>query len=174
MNKKITSLLKKLRKRHDVLKAEMRAISQITKTHKRNIYIERMKAARSKRASRFEQILFMRDVQKMAFSKIGIIVGTSACRTRQLYMDATHFGNAPSVRNVNGWPDIAIVPETKITDLPFTVRVQNVFNNANINTVGDLCEQTAYGLRRFRNFGSSGLHEVNDFLYHYKLKMKED
>lgn len=54
--------------------------------------------------------------------------------------------------------------DTMLHEIPWSSRVANIFNNANICTLRDLTSKSAHDLFRFRNFGKKSLDEVQKHL----------
>lgn len=57
--------------------------------------------------------------------------------------------------------------------LSFSVRTRKCLRRANIDTLSQLCEQTVDSLIDLRNFGETGLREVQDKLRERGLRLKD-
>lgn len=53
---------------------------------------------------------------------------------------------------------------TSVNEIELSVRAANCLNNANITTVGELCQKTEAEMLRFRNFGKKSLNEIKQKL----------
>ncbi|MBP1589157.1 MAG: DNA-directed RNA polymerase subunit alpha [Kiritimatiellae bacterium] len=56
------------------------------------------------------------------------------------------------------------VLKTSVNEIELSVRAANCLNNANITTVGELCQKTEAEMLRFRNFGKKSLNEIKQKL----------
>jgi len=54
--------------------------------------------------------------------------------------------------------------ETKISSCDFSTRAQYALNNANIHTIGKLCELTHTEVLRLKNVGRKTYNEINEML----------
>lgn len=54
---------------------------------------------------------------------------------------------------------------------PWTVRTENILNNANIKTFGQLAQKTESEMLKYRNFGKNSLNEIKDKLQDIGLSL---
>lgn len=54
--------------------------------------------------------------------------------------------------------------KTSVNEIELSVRAANCLNNANITTVGELCQKTEAEMLKFRNFGKKSLNEIKQKL----------
>ncbi len=58
-----------------------------------------------------------------------------------------------------------------VNEIELSVRAANCLNNANILTVGELCQKTESDMLKYRNFGKKSLHEIEEKLRELGLTM---
>lgn len=69
---------------------------------------------------------------------------------------------------------ISVARSLRVVDIGFTVRTENCLNNANVNTLGDLCERTEGEMMKRENFGNFSLREVKAVLAEHGLSLKDE
>ena len=58
-----------------------------------------------------------------------------------------------------------------MNEIELSVRSANCLNNANITTVGELCQRTEPDMLKFRNFGKKSLSEIKEKLQQMGLSL---
>jgi len=58
-----------------------------------------------------------------------------------------------------------------VNEIELSVRAANCLNNANITTVGELCQKTEGEMLKYRNFGKKSLNEIKDKLVQLNLSL---
>lgn len=67
--------------------------------------------------------------------------------------------------------DDRAIPALSVNELELSVRTMNCLRNANIKTIGELCQQSPRDLLRLRNFGRKCLREVTGQLAALRLRL---
>ena len=67
--------------------------------------------------------------------------------------------------------DLASKFNLSVNEIELSVRSANCLNNANITTVGELCQRTEPDMLKFRNFGKKSLLEIKDKLAQMGLSL---
>jgi DNA-directed RNA polymerase subunit alpha len=60
---------------------------------------------------------------------------------------------------------------TSVNEIELSVRAANCLNNANITTVGELCQKTEAEMLKYRNFGKKSLNEIKQKLVDMGLSL---
>ena len=58
-----------------------------------------------------------------------------------------------------------------VNEIELSVRAANCLNNANITTVGELCQKTESEMLKYRNFGKKSLNEIKAKLQELGLSL---
>jgi len=58
-----------------------------------------------------------------------------------------------------------------VNEIELSVRAANCLNNANITTVGELCQKTEAEMLKYRNFGKKSLNEIKAKLHELNLSL---
>ncbi len=58
-----------------------------------------------------------------------------------------------------------------VNEIELSVRAANCLNNANITTVGELCQKTEAEMLKYRNFGKKSLNEIKQKLIEMNLSL---
>ena len=58
-----------------------------------------------------------------------------------------------------------------VNEIELSVRAANCLNNANITTVGQLCQKTEGEMLKYRNFGKKSLNEIKEKLSQLNLSL---
>ncbi len=58
-----------------------------------------------------------------------------------------------------------------VNEIELSVRAANCLNNANITTVGELCQKTEAEMLKYRNFGKKSLNEIKSKLVELGLSL---
>lgn len=91
--------------------------------------------------------------------------------TERAYKQHLHIKDLQS--NTNKKQSLQSLLNRKLTDFEFSVRVINIFNATDIQTIGDLCGKTRRELMRYRNLGKKGMNEIDLFMDRLKLTFQE-
>ena len=67
--------------------------------------------------------------------------------------------------------DLASKFNLSVNEIELSVRSANCLNNANITTVGELCQRTEPDMLKFRNFGKKSLSEIKEKLQQMGLSL---
>ncbi len=67
--------------------------------------------------------------------------------------------------------DLAAKFNLSVNEIELSVRSANCLNNANITTVGELCQRTEPDMLKFRNFGKKSLSEIKEKLQQMGLSL---
>lgn len=77
----------------------------------------------------------------------------------------------PTLAEVANQEDLAGKLNLSVNEIELSVRSANCLNNANITTVGELCQRNESDMLKFRNFGKKSLLEIKDKLQQMGLSL---
>lgn len=78
-------------------------------------------------------------------------------------------GPAPVVNALQ--EELRVKLGTSVNEIELSVRAANCLNNANITTVGELCQKTEAEMLKYRNFGKKSLNEIKQKLVDMGLSL---
>jgi hypothetical protein len=118
-----------------------------------------------------------RDIGKIVSAEYGVSGQVAAINHRyhqhvRRMNRAEEYGCVINPDGTTSHPEVSTA--SPIAHLVFSVRTANCMNNANIQTVGQLCEKTEKELSRYRTLGKSSLEEIKIALAKHGFSLRKE